>query len=72
MAPEAFRGDISVKLDTFSYGVVSINSYSIYNFFVYEHCASEHEHLINRPFIKSERNLSNKGHLFRFGTAYVY
>jgi len=23
MAPEAFRGDVSVKLDTFSYGVVS-------------------------------------------------
>jgi len=24
MAPEAFRGDVSVKLDTFSYGVVSL------------------------------------------------
>jgi interleukin-1 receptor-associated kinase 4 len=23
MAPEAFRGDVSVKLDTFSFGVVS-------------------------------------------------
>jgi hypothetical protein len=24
MAPEAFRGDVSEKLDTFSYGVVSL------------------------------------------------
>ena len=24
MAPEAFRGDVSVKLDTFSFGVVSL------------------------------------------------
>jgi serine/threonine protein kinase len=23
MAPEAFRGDVSIKLDTFSFGVVS-------------------------------------------------
>ncbi|PSN36241.1 putative serine/threonine-protein kinase PBL21, partial [Blattella germanica] len=27
MAPEAFRGDVSVKLDTFSFGVVSFEIY---------------------------------------------
>lgn len=39
MAPEAFRGDVSVKLDTFSFGVVSLPClanilvYLVYNCF---------------------------------------
>lgn len=29
MAPEAFRGDVSVKLDTFSFGVVRCNLFRL-------------------------------------------